>query len=165
MATSAAALTIQSVGPNSNHVSWLVSAFYSAAFGISLQGLIHITYITISATGSSDEAIGRLSAGVLFKNQPTRPVALMMALPATLTTYSAVYLLAGLAAMIFEDRSASNEESSRESYVVLAMFPICVVFVQLICSIVACEIGRLIEIHGRAKAMKKIREIQKRGDV
>ncbi|KAF8595386.1 hypothetical protein BDV93DRAFT_564412 [Ceratobasidium sp. AG-I] len=121
--------------------------------------------MTISAAGSSDEVIGRLSAGAMFKNQPTRPVALMMALPATLATYSAFYLLAGLAAMIFEDRSAPDEDSARKSYVVLAMFPICVVFVQLICSIVACEIGRLIEKCGRANALKKGQGIQKAGEV
>ncbi|KAH7326874.1 hypothetical protein B0J17DRAFT_722801 [Rhizoctonia solani] len=99
-ATSAAALAIQATGPNPNSIYWGVTAFYSAAFGMSLQGLIIITYMTISAGGSSDEAIGRLAKGELFDGQPIRPVAFIMALPAILATYSSFALLAGLVAMI-----------------------------------------------------------------
>ncbi|KAJ1306414.1 hypothetical protein OPQ81_007418 [Rhizoctonia solani] len=98
--TSAAALAIQATGPNPNSIYWVVTAFYSVAFGMSLQGLIIITYMTISAGGLSDEAISRLAKGELYTGQPIGPVAFVIALPVILATYSSFALLAGLVAMI-----------------------------------------------------------------
>ncbi|KAG8742445.1 hypothetical protein FRC10_001412 [Ceratobasidium sp. 414] len=145
-ATSAAALAIQAAGPNPNQVYWLVTAFYSAAFGMSLQGLILITYTTISAGSCSDEAIGRLAKGQLFKSQPVRPVAFMMALPAILATYSSFALLAGLVAMILQGPGESVATRGGP-YVVVAMIPVGVTFLFLL-----CEIGSRVERSGRKRA-------------
>ncbi|KAG9123009.1 hypothetical protein FRC07_000361 [Ceratobasidium sp. 392] len=150
-ATSAAALAIQSTGSNPSQVYWLVTAFYSAAFGMSLQGLILITYITISAGGTSDEAIGRLARGELFKNQPVKPVAFTMALPAILATYSSFALLAGLGAMIMHGpgESASTKGGS---YIVVAIVPVGITFVCLCFAVLFCEVGTWIERNGRRRA-------------
>jgi predicted enzyme related to lactoylglutathione lyase len=150
-ATSAAALAIQSTGPNPNQVYWIVTAFYSAAFGMSLQGLILITYITISAGGSSDEAIGRLSKGELFDNQPIRPVAFMMALPAILATYSAFALLAGLVAMVIQGPGESVATKSGP-YIAVAMIPIGITFFCLCFSVLLCEVGTCVEHRARKRA-------------
>lgn len=147
-ATSAAALAIQSAGPGPNQVYWLVTAFYSAAFGMSLQGLILITYVTICAGGSSDENIGRLAKGELFENQPIKPVALMMALPAILATYSAFSLLGGLVAMIMQGPGESATTKSGP-YIAVAMVPIGITFLCLCFSMILCEVGTWVERHKR----------------
>jgi predicted enzyme related to lactoylglutathione lyase len=152
-ATSAAALAIQTTGPAPNNVFWVVTAFYSAAFGMSLQGLILITYMTISAGGSSDETIGRLAKGELFEGQPIRPVAFVMGLPAILATYSAFALLGGLVAMITHGPGESAAVQSRE-YIALAIVPIAITFLCLIFSVVLCEIGTYIETHQRTREAK-----------
>ncbi|CEL56408.1 hypothetical protein RSOLAG1IB_07794 [Rhizoctonia solani AG-1 IB] len=150
-ATSAAALAIQATGPNPNSIYWVVSAFYSAALGMSLQGLIIITYMTISAGGSSDELIGRLAAGKLYDGQPIRPVAFVMALPAIIATYSSVALLAGLVVMIVygtgESASARNWE-----YIAVATIPIATVFLCIVFTVVVCECATYIEGRGRKQA-------------
>ncbi|KAG9074131.1 hypothetical protein FS749_014349 [Ceratobasidium sp. UAMH 11750] len=150
-ATSAAALAIQAAGPSPNQVYWLVTAFYSAAFGMSLQGLILITYFTISAGGSSDEAIGRLARGELFQNQPVRPVAFLMALPAILATYSSFALLAGLVAMILQG-PGEGVTTRGGSYIAVAMIPVGATFVCLCFAVLLCEIGTWIERSGRKRA-------------
>lgn len=157
-ATSAAALAIQSTGPVPNQVYWLVTAFYSAAFGMSLQGLILITYITISAGGSSDEAIGRLAKGELFDGQPIKPVALMMALPAILATYSAFALLGGLVAMVLQG-PGENVTTRSGSYIAVAMVPITTAFLALCFSVGLCEIGTWVEQHKRRRVNDEKRQL------
>ncbi|KAG8742448.1 hypothetical protein FRC10_001415 [Ceratobasidium sp. 414] len=151
-ATSAAALAIQAAGPNPNQIYWLVTAFYSAAFGMSLQALIMITYITIAAGGSSDEAIGRLARGELFENQPRRPVAFMMALPAILATYSSFALLAGLVAMIVQGPHGESVVTQTRPYIAVAVLPVALTFVCLCFVIVLCELGTWIERRERKRA-------------
>ncbi|KAG9121203.1 hypothetical protein FRC07_002936 [Ceratobasidium sp. 392] len=150
-ATSAAALAIQAAGPSPNQVYWLVTAFYSAAFGMSLQGLIMITYITISAGGASDEAIGRLARGDMFDKQPRWPVAFMMALPAILATYSSFALLAGLVAMIVQGPGESVATKTRP-YIALAVVPVATTFLGLIFVIGLCEFGTYLEGRERKRA-------------
>ncbi|KAF8757831.1 Enoyl-(Acyl carrier protein) reductase [Rhizoctonia solani] len=67
-ATSAAALAIEATNGRT-HIYWLVTAFYSIAFGLSLEGVILITYMTIAAGGSSDEGITRLARGILVSEK------------------------------------------------------------------------------------------------
>jgi len=153
-ATSAAALAIQAAGPNPNQIYWLVTAFYSAAFGMSLQALIMITYITIAAGGSSDEAIGRLARGELFENQPRRPVAFMMALPAILATYSSFALLAGLVAMIVQGPHGESVATKTRPYIAVAVLPVGLTFIGLCFVIVSCELGTWIEGRERKRAAK-----------
>lgn len=154
-ATSAAALAIQAAS-NVTEVYWLVTAFYSIAFGLSLQGLILITYLTIAAGGSSDETIGRLAQGTLISKVPisVRPVALMMALPAILATYSSISLLIGLAIMVIVG-SGPGIESKGTQYAAVTMTPIGLAFILLCISIMMCEIGTWVETQGRRRFLKR----------
>ncbi|KAG9123010.1 hypothetical protein FRC07_000362, partial [Ceratobasidium sp. 392] len=129
-ATSAAALAIQAVSSTSE-IYWLVTSFYSTAFGLSLQCLILITYMTISAGGASDEAICRLAKGQLLGTgglKTTKLVAFTMALPAILATYSSIFLLAGLVTMVISGPGKGvQHESSR--YIKATMAPVGLGFV------------------------------------
>lgn len=148
-ATSAAALAIQATSLTTT-VYWLVTAFYSTAFGLSLQGLILITYMTIAAGGASDEAIGRLAKGELIETWSgvVKPTALIMALPAILATYSSISLLAGLVVMVFSGPGEGIETKSRE-YILVTMIPLGIAFLFLCVAIIVCELGVWIEIRGR----------------
>ncbi|KAJ1306406.1 hypothetical protein OPQ81_007411 [Rhizoctonia solani] len=125
-ATSAAALAIQATS-NNVQIYWLVTAFYSIAFGLSLEGLIIITYMTISAGGSSDEAIARLAQGKLLQvpttYQTVKPVAFMMALPAILATYSSMSLLLGLIAMVVAGPGEGVNTQGTE-YILVTIIPV-----------------------------------------
>ncbi|KAG8717128.1 hypothetical protein FRC11_003828 [Ceratobasidium sp. 423] len=120
---------------------------------MSLQGLIIMTYMTISAGGSSDEAIGRLAKGELFNGQPIRPVAFMMALPAILATYSSFALLAGLVAMIMHGPGESAAIHGG-GYIAVAITPVAITFLCLVFTVVLCEAGTYIERRERAKEAK-----------
>ncbi|KAF8600496.1 hypothetical protein BDV93DRAFT_525370 [Ceratobasidium sp. AG-I] len=148
-ATSAAALAIQATS-DKTEVYWLVTAFYSTAFGLSLQGLISITHMTIVAGGSSDEAIGRFANGTLMskRRMSVRPVAFMMALPAILATYSSISLLAGLVVMVLAGPGPGIQLKSAP-YIRVTMIPVSIAFVFLCVSIAMCEIGSWVEIRGR----------------
>ncbi|CAE6427343.1 unnamed protein product [Rhizoctonia solani] len=150
-ATSAAALAIQAANNNSQ-IYWLVTAFYSIAFGLSLEGLILITYMTISAGGSSDEAITRLARGILIsiRYPMVKPAALTMALPAILATYSSISLLLGLVAMVVVGPSEGADTQGKE-HTLVTIIPVGVGFLFLCIAIVLCEVGNWIEIWGRRK--------------
>ncbi|KAB5591625.1 hypothetical protein CTheo_4925 [Ceratobasidium theobromae] len=149
-ATSAAALTIQtnSSGPT---MHWLVTSFYSTAFGLSLQGLILITYITITAGGSSDEAIGRLVTGQLImpKYHVVKPAAFIMALPAILAIHSSIFLLAGLVMMVVKGPGEEGIASRHQAYIIVTMIPVGMAFLSLCAAITLCEIGSWVEIAAR----------------
>ncbi|KAH7326884.1 hypothetical protein B0J17DRAFT_680995 [Rhizoctonia solani] len=153
-ATSAAALAIQAISP-SLQIYWLVTTFYSIAFGLSLEGLILITYMTISAGGSSDEAIARLARGILIfdpahpkRFRAPRLSAFIMALPAIFATYSSLSLLMGLAAMVLAG-PAEGVETQEKEYLLATIIPVGVGFLFLCLAILLCEIGTWVEIFGR----------------
>ncbi|KAG8718158.1 hypothetical protein FRC09_013094 [Ceratobasidium sp. 395] len=150
-ATSAAALAIQAVSAGAE-IYWLVTTFYSIAFGLSLQGLILITYATISAGGASDEAICRLAKGKLVADGSfamVKPVAFVMALPAIFATYSSISLLAGLVAMVMSGPGKGvAHEGSR--YITATMIPVGGGFLCLGTALFFCEVGTWIEMRGRA---------------
>jgi hypothetical protein len=153
-ATSAAALAIQAVN-NTAQIYWLVTSFYSIAFGLSLEGLILITYLTISAGGASDEAICRLVQGKLLdekqpgsKLQGVKPVAFTMALPAIMATYSSMSLLAGLVVMVVAGPGQGVQTRSTD-YIIATMIPVGGGFICLCIAILFCEIGTWIELRGR----------------
>jgi hypothetical protein len=149
-ATSAAALAIQTT--TSPGMYWLVTTFYSTAFGLSLQGLILITYMTITAGGSSDEAIGRLATGQLIstKYQVVKPAAFIMALPAILATYSSIFLLAGLVVMVLHGPGEGVRERAKE-YIIVTMIPVGMAFLCLCTTVALCEAGSWIEIKERRR--------------
>ncbi|GAB1518639.1 hypothetical protein RhiTH_001702 [Rhizoctonia solani] len=157
-ATSATALAIQEAGPDPNSIYWVVTAFYSGALGMSLQGLIIITYMTISAGGSSDELIGRLAVGKLFKGQPVRPVAFVMALPAILATYSSFASLSGLVAMIVHGPGESLTIRNGE-YIAVAIIPNAITFLFLVFTVAMCECATYIEGRERRKRVELAPEI------
>ncbi|KAG8694124.1 hypothetical protein FRC09_010049, partial [Ceratobasidium sp. 395] len=106
-ATSAAALAIPSPFGTPN-IYWLATAFFSGAFGLSLEGLIIITYLTVFSARSSTAAFGRLASGKGFLKSMIGLAAIMTALPTALTTYSSLFLLAGLLAMTIAAGEATN---------------------------------------------------------
>lgn len=173
-ATSAAALAIAATSPNSS-IYWLVTAFYSIAFGLSLQGLILITYITIAAGGSSDEAIERLAKGELFSDWPipvpfsqiisVRAAALVMALPAILATYSSISLLMGLVAMVCSGASGRGKgvETHQRQYALVTMIPVGVAFFFLCVAILLSEATVWIEIRGRENYRLKQKDLEEAG--
>ncbi|CAE6419959.1 unnamed protein product [Rhizoctonia solani] len=156
-ATSAAALAIQSISSNAQ-IYWLVTAFYSIAFGLSLEGLILITHMTISAGGSSDEGIARLARGILVSRhhyRAPRLTAFIMALPAIFATYSSIALLAGLVAMVVVSRGEGVDTQSKE-YILVSIIPVGIGFLLLCSAIGLCEIGTWVEIRGRRRTDKKL---------
>lgn len=164
-ATSAAALAIQATGSNTS-VHWLVTSFYSAALGLSLQGLVLVTYMTILAGGSSDEAIGRLARGELIptgKLSIVRPVAFIIALPAILSTYSSIFLLAGLVAMVVKEPGEGTQARRRE-FIIATITPVGLGFLCLLTTVAFCEIGSWIEIRQRRGSKKQYRGAGSPGD-
>ncbi|KAH7326883.1 hypothetical protein B0J17DRAFT_741291 [Rhizoctonia solani] len=133
-ATSAAALTIQATSDNTQ-IYWLVTAFYSIAFGLSLEGLILITYMTISSGGSSDEAIARIAkgkfefnigkeqGGLILRCVAVKPTVFMMALPAISATYSSIALLVGLGAMVLAGPGEGVDTQATE-YILVTIIPV-----------------------------------------
>ncbi|KAG8700468.1 hypothetical protein FRC11_012913, partial [Ceratobasidium sp. 423] len=143
------------------------------AFGLSLEGLILITYMTISAGGSSDEAITLIARGELVLSR--RPVdspqhrkqsspfvkgvmiklaALTMALPAILATYSSIYLLLGLVAMVIAGPGEGVDTRDKE-YILVTIIPVGGGFLFLCMAIVLCEMGSWTEIWGRRAAKSR----------
>ncbi|KAG8736586.1 hypothetical protein FRC10_009146 [Ceratobasidium sp. 414] len=150
-ATSATALAIQAVS-QSVEIYWLVTSFYSTPFGLSLQGLLLITYMTISAGGASDEAICRLAKGKLISKghfKVVRPVAFTMALPAIFATYSSLSLLAGLVTMVISGPGEGVQHRSSE-YIKATMIPVGTGFLCLGVACCICEVGTWVEMRGRA---------------
>jgi hypothetical protein len=158
-ATSASALAIQATSSGAG-MYWLVTAFYSIAFGLSLQGLILITYITIAAGGSSDEAIGRLARGEIIpgsRYNVVKLIAFVMALPAILATYSSIFLLAGLVVMVFSGRGEDVELRGRE-YVLMTMIPVGIASLSICVAIVLLEVGSWVEIRHRKRLQEQYKD-------
>jgi hypothetical protein len=150
-ATSAAALAIEAASDQAP-IYWLVTAFYSIAFGLSLEGVILITYMTVSAGGSSDEAITRLARGELAlpKYKIVKPTAFVMALPAIFATYSSLSLLVGMVAMVVGGSGESIATRSMQ-YTWVTMVPVGLGFLLLCMAIILCETGNWTEIWGRRR--------------
>lgn len=115
-----------------------------------------ITYLTVVAGGTSDEAIGRLAAGTLLSKErvSVRPVAFMMALPAILATYSSIALLAGLVVMVIATQGPGIQ-SKRTAYILVTMIPVSLGFIFLCISVIMSEIGSWVEIRGRREYLDK----------
>ncbi|KAG8678367.1 hypothetical protein FRC08_017832 [Ceratobasidium sp. 394] len=137
-AASASALAITSP-LNVPNISWLSTACFSAAFGLSLEGLILITYLTVFASSSGSETLGGLSSGRLFNRGLIRPIAFVTALPIALTTYASFFLLVGLLSMTIAHGIASDIQSHKTSYKVVVLAPICVALVSVVAAIAGCE--------------------------
>ncbi|KAG9087597.1 hypothetical protein FRC07_012779 [Ceratobasidium sp. 392] len=121
-ATSAAALAIPSPFGTPN-IYWLATAFFSGAFGLSLEGLIIITYLTVFGAGSSAETIGQIANGKGFLKGMTGPVAIVTALPIANTTYSSLFLLAGLLAMTIAADEGTNIRQHMVAFKTIVLVP------------------------------------------
>ncbi|CEL56733.1 hypothetical protein RSOLAG1IB_12001 [Rhizoctonia solani AG-1 IB] len=140
-ATSAAALAIPDLaGPGSY---WMVNTCFCAALGVSLEGLILVFYITIMASGTSDETIGRLARGRVeflrnFRISARLP-ALIMALPVVFATYSSLFLLIGCSVMVMMG-PIHTQNAGPNPYYYLPMVPIGFGFICAFTAVLVCEV-------------------------
>ncbi|CAE6445755.1 unnamed protein product [Rhizoctonia solani] len=135
-ATSAAALAIPS--PLNSH--WLTAALYTAAFGVSLEGLLLTTYLTVFGGSSSAETIGRLANGKAFLRGTVGPVAIVTALPAALVTYAALFLLGGLVVMTGAAPNENGIAEHKVAFQAIAIVPVCTVLVCVLVAVIGCEV-------------------------
>ncbi|QRV72358.1 hypothetical protein RhiJN_00372 [Ceratobasidium sp. AG-Ba] len=155
-ATSAAALAIPS--PFGEPIYWVATALFSGAFGLSLEGLIIITYLTVFGAGSSAETIGRIASGKGFLKGFVGPVAIVTALPTAITTYSSVFLLAGLLAMTIAAGNGSTVQQHMTAFKVVVLVPVCLMLLCLVFTIGGCEFFAWKE--GNAKLNREL-EVEK----
>ncbi|CAE6477189.1 unnamed protein product [Rhizoctonia solani] len=135
-ATSAMALAIPS--PLNSH--WLATAFHTAAFGLSLEGLLLTTYLTAFGSSSSAGTIGRLANGKAFLKGAVGPVAIVTALPAALATYAASFLLAGLVVMISTIAGENSVAERKLAFRTIVLLPVCTMMACLVVAVIGCEV-------------------------
>ncbi|CEL59268.1 hypothetical protein RSOLAG1IB_03201 [Rhizoctonia solani AG-1 IB] len=137
-ATSAAALAIPSPFDTPN-LNWVATALYVVAFGLSLEGLVLIMYLTVFGAGSDPEMIGRLASGKGFLVGMSGPVAFVTALPTAITTYSSLFLLAGLLVMTIAADDASDVKDHVGAFQAIVLVPVGLMLVCLLGTIIGCE--------------------------
>ncbi|KAB5592768.1 Transmembrane protein [Ceratobasidium theobromae] len=140
-ATSAAALAIPSPFASingSSNLHWVALALYTAAFGLSLEGLLLIMYLTVFAAGSSAETIGRMASGRDFLKGKVGPVAVVTALPTAIATYSSLFLLAGLLAMTIVT-DVGSVGGHLAAFRAIVLVPVCLMFVSVAITVAGCE--------------------------
>lgn len=154
-ATSAAALAIPSPF-GTKDIYWLATAFFSSAFGLSLEGIIAIMYLTVFAAGSSAETIGRIASGKSFLKGLVGPVAVVTALPTAIATYASAFLLTGMIAMT---AAAGDENAIQQHMTAFKAIVLTPVFVMLICLMIAiggCELFAWNERSVRREKLKRM---------
>ncbi|KAL5637179.1 hypothetical protein ACGC1H_000980 [Rhizoctonia solani] len=135
-ATSAMALAI----PSPFNAHWLTAAFYTAAFGLSLEGLLLTTYLTVFGLSSSAETIGRLANGKTFLQGTVGAVAIITALPTALATYATLFLLGGWVVMTGVSASESSIAEHRAAFQAIVFLPVFTTLVCLVVSVIGCEV-------------------------
>ncbi|KAF8603470.1 hypothetical protein BDV93DRAFT_523257 [Ceratobasidium sp. AG-I] len=138
-ATSAAALAIPSPFSSPN-IFWFSIACFSAAFGLSLEGLILIAYLTVFATGSSSETVGRIAKGKHFLKGKSGPMAFVTSLPTAITTYASLFLLAGLISMTIVKGKGTLLQDHEAAYTAIVLIPVCVMLLSCAATVVSCEV-------------------------
>ncbi|EUC56189.1 transmembrane protein, putative [Rhizoctonia solani AG-3 Rhs1AP] len=137
-ATSAAALAIPSPFDTPN-LNWVATALYVVAFGLSLEGLLLIMYLTVFGAGSDPEMIGRLASGKGFLVGMSGPVAFVTALPTAITTYSSLFLLAGLLVMTIAADNSSDIKDHKGAFQAIVLVPVGLMLFCLLGTIAGCE--------------------------
>ncbi|CAE6399619.1 unnamed protein product [Rhizoctonia solani] len=137
-ATSAAALAIPSPFDTPN-LNWVATALYVVAFGLSLEGLLLIMYLTVFGAGSDPEMIGRLASGKGFLVGMSGPVAFVTALPTAITTYSSLFLLAGLLVMTIAADDSSDIKDHIGAFQAIVLAPVGLMLACLLGTIAGCE--------------------------
>ncbi|KDN35695.1 hypothetical protein RSAG8_11374, partial [Rhizoctonia solani AG-8 WAC10335] len=135
-ATSAMALAI----PSPLNAQWLTAAFYTAAFGLSLGGLLLTTYLTGFGSSYSAETIGRLANGKAFLKGAVIPVAIVTALPTVLATYAALFLLGGLLVMTGAAASENSIAEHKVAFQAIVLLPACTMMACLVVAVIGCEV-------------------------
>jgi hypothetical protein len=141
-ATSATALAIPYlVGGNT---FWMISTCFSIAFGLSLEGLLLVTYMTVLAAGASHKLVYKLAgyqhptsttdqgpASIARQNTSTTKIALVfhitalvMCLPTVFSIYSSLFLLAGVLMMVTQGRMGGGVEQHQIAFSVVAWIPL-----------------------------------------
>ncbi|CAE6477170.1 unnamed protein product [Rhizoctonia solani] len=137
-ATSAAALAIPSPFDTPN-LNWVATALYVVAFGLSLEGLLLIMYLTVFGAGSDPEMIGRLASGKGILVGMSGPVAFVTALPTAITTYSSLSLLAGLLVMTIAADDPSDIKNYKGTFQAIVLVPVGLMLACLLGTIIGCE--------------------------
>ncbi|KAJ1308359.1 hypothetical protein OPQ81_004068 [Rhizoctonia solani] len=137
-ATSAAALAIPSPFDTPN-LNWVATALYIVAFGLSLEGLLLIMYLTVFGAGSKPEMIGRLASGKGILVGMSGPVAFVTALPTAITTYSSLFLLTGLLVMTIAADDPSDIKDHIRAFQVIVLVPVGLMLWCLVGTIIGCE--------------------------
>ncbi|KAJ1308360.1 hypothetical protein OPQ81_004069 [Rhizoctonia solani] len=136
-ATSAGALAIPSPFHSGTH--WVAIACFTSAFGLSLEGLVLIMYLTVFGSGVCAETIGRMASGRAFLKGMAGPVAFVTAFPTAIATYSFLFLLIGLSAMVVTVGKQADINDHLFGFQVMVLVPLCGTFMCIIGAIVGCE--------------------------
>lgn len=132
----------------------MVNACFCAAFGVALEGLIIVSYVTVIASGVSDETIGLLAKGelgLLGSGRSSKPAATLMAFPVILTTYSSLFLLLGLVTMVAQTNTGAIFDYQANGYHTFTLLPIVFGFVCICIMVFFCELGTHREFKARRK--------------
>lgn len=107
---------------------WVVTALYSLAFGLSLEGLIIVTYISIwMGTRGTIPASQEKEFTARDGGMGQRVKGAFLSLPAAVTTWSCLCLLAGLLVMVFHG-VGEGVETKHTKYVLVVTTPLCSIF-------------------------------------
>ncbi|CAE6477180.1 unnamed protein product [Rhizoctonia solani] len=148
-ATSAGALAIPS--PFQSGIHWVATACFTCAFGLSLEGLLLIMYLTGFGAGACAETIGRMASGKAILKGMTGPVAFVVAFPAAIATYSFLFLLVGLFAMTVAAGKQSDINDHLFEFKVMVLIPLCATFAIIIGTIIGCEAFAWLESRSKSR--------------
>ncbi|KAG9083847.1 hypothetical protein FS749_005689 [Ceratobasidium sp. UAMH 11750] len=146
-ATSAAALAIPGLAVPGTY--WVISSCFCVALGLSLEGLMLVTYISLVSGVATDEIIGLLATGdadvyaLTFRSiiSPQVFASIVLALPAAFISYSSLFLLIGTFFMVIHQPTGSSVDTRERPFSILSLVPLSfgalvMIFVVLICEVV-----------------------------
>ncbi|KAG8712838.1 hypothetical protein FRC11_014034 [Ceratobasidium sp. 423] len=152
-ATSAGALAIPS--PFHSGIHWVATACFTCAFGLSLEGLLLIMYLTVFGAGACAETIGRMASGKAFLKGMTGPVAFVIAFPTAIATYSFLFLLVGLFTMTVAAGKQSDINDHLFEFKVMVLVPLCATSATIIGTIMGCEAFAWLESCSKRKRQEE----------
>ncbi|QRW01404.1 transmembrane protein [Ceratobasidium sp. AG-Ba] len=118
---------------------WVSAACFSASFGLALEGVILITYLTVFAHVGGTGRLGKLSHDRHSRLKNLEPIAFIIALPIVLTTYSAFFLLSGLISMSIIQGTNESVQSHIPAYKVTVLIPVSIALAAILGAIALCE--------------------------
>ncbi|KAG8717290.1 hypothetical protein FRC08_007840 [Ceratobasidium sp. 394] len=146
-ATSAAALAIPGLAVPGTY--WVISSCFCVALGLSLEGLMLVTYISLVSGVATDEITGLLATGdadiyaLTFRSiiSPQVFASIVLALPAAFISYSSLFLLIDSFFMVIHQPTGSSVDTRERPFSILSLVPlsfgaVVMIFVVLICEVV-----------------------------